>query len=400
MSDNWIETTLDQAANVVMGSSPPGDTYNESGIGLPFLQGSAEFGEHSPSPLKWCSAPVKVAHAGDLLVSVRAPVGDTNFAQEETAIGRGLAKISSNGNALPTFLRLVVQFSTAELLSRSGTGMFTSITSRELKGFPFRLPPLATQDRIVAVIDSIDKQIAALDAERNAANRFHDALAETLILDAGHPSIATGELAVERGLIGGPFGSSLGRKDYTDTGIPVIRGTNMPASSDFLAGDFIFVSHVKAKQLHRNQASPGDVIFTQRGTLGQVSLVTDKFDRYVISQSQMRLRTDPVKALPEYVLRAFRTPTMVRHIKSQNSATANPHINLGILKRVTVPLPSVDKQREIVDLLASTAGQISSLAREYGRLREARSATLNALLSREIEIPESFNELLKKKVAV
>ena len=315
------------------------------------------------------------------------------FEADETLVDQAYLELAAN--SLPFFKSL-------QGFLREGARSHGLLNVRLDEFFAARLvlPPLATQRRIVAVIDSIDQQIAALDAERNVAQHFHDALAEILIFDAGHPSIATGELAVERGLIGGPFGSSLGRKDYTETGIPVIRGTNMPASSDFLAGDFIFVSADKANQLHRNQATPGDVIFTQRGTLGQVSLVADGFDQYVISQSQMRLRTDRAKALPEYVLRAFRTPTMVRHMKNQNSATANPHINLGILKSVKIPLPSIDRQHEIVALLASTSQQTSSLAREHGRLKETRSATLNVLLSREIEIPETFDELLNERVAV
>jgi len=87
---------LQEVAEIIMGQSPPGDTYNETGDGLPFFQGKAEFGETCPTVKKWCNAPKKIAEAGDILMSVRAPVGPTNLASERCCIGRGLAAIRAN----------------------------------------------------------------------------------------------------------------------------------------------------------------------------------------------------------------------------------------------------------------------------------------------------------------
>src|SRR6266542_2469473 len=81
-------------------------------------------------------------------------------------------------------------------------------------------------------------------------------------------------------LVGGPFGSNLVSRDYVDFGIPVIRGQNM--NGRWVTGDFVYVSLEKANELRPNNAFPGDLIFTQRGTLGQVALVPQqRFDRYV-----------------------------------------------------------------------------------------------------------------------
>src|SRR5687767_7827741 len=81
-------------------------------------------------------------------------------------------------------------------------------------------------------------------------------------------------VSVEKGLVGGPFGSSLGGKDYVPTGVPVIRGTNLGSLGKFDPRGFVYVTPEKAHgQLARNLAAPGDVIFTQRGTLGQVGIV-------------------------------------------------------------------------------------------------------------------------------
>ncbi|MFL6216116.1 MAG: hypothetical protein ACJ74J_19695 [Blastocatellia bacterium] len=75
-------------------------------------------------------------------------------------------------------------------------------------------------------------------------------------------------------IVGGPFGSDLVSADYVDDGVPVIRGQNM--SGQWVSGAFVFVTTKKAKLLEANLARPGDIVFTQRGTLGQVSLVPEK----------------------------------------------------------------------------------------------------------------------------
>ena len=84
---------LGEIAEVIAGQSPSGDSYNETGEGLPLFQGKAEFGERHPVAKRWCSAPKKIAEAGDILISVRAPVGPTNVADVRCCIGRGLAAI-------------------------------------------------------------------------------------------------------------------------------------------------------------------------------------------------------------------------------------------------------------------------------------------------------------------
>jgi type I restriction enzyme S subunit len=104
-------------------------------------------------------------------------------------------------------------------------------------------------------------------------------------------------------LVGGPFGSDLTARDYVEDGVPVIRGSNLPDDRCFNDSEFVFVGEEKADQLFASNAHPGDVVFTQRGTLGQVGLIPteSRFSRYLISQSQMKLSVDPAKADARFV---------------------------------------------------------------------------------------------------
>ena len=178
--------------------------------------------------------------------------------------------------------------------------------------------------------------------------------------------------------------------------MPVIRGSNLSIGTRWIGGDFTYVSAEKAETLRRNIALPGDVVFTQRGTLGQVALVpAAPFDRYVISQSQMRLRVDPSIAIPQYIYCAFKTPRTLAEIESRKIATANPHINLGILAGIEIPLPALDQQREIVETLFATEDVSCAAAKQAEGADLARAALLGDLLSGGHAVPESYDALLE-----
>lgn len=156
-------------------------------------------------------------------------------------------------------------------------------------------------------------------------------------------------------IAGGPFGSDLTRADYVDNaGVPVIRGTNLGGDTgQFVDDGFVYVTDQKAASLAKNLARPGDLIFTQRGTLGQVAVIPPaaRFPRYVVSQSQMKISVDPKVADAAFVWHYFRSPQAQSRLLKHALATGVPHINLGILKRLTLPLPRLPEQRRIAALL-------------------------------------------------
>ena len=190
------------------------------------------------------------------------------------------------------------------------------------------------------------------------------------------------EVSLPKGLIGGPFGSSLGKKDYVSSGIPVIRGQNLAGPRRFSLDGLVFVTEAKAaSELARNLAEPGDVIFTQRGTLGQVGVVPEQpYKRYVISQSQMRLRVDPDRADATYIYYCFLDARMQDTIKSNAITTGVPHINLGILAELQVPLPPLHEQRAIAEVL----GALDDMIEMNEKVRDLADCNWRALLNQAL----------------
>src|SRR3989344_1394971 len=118
---NMVKLSDEGVADLIMGQSPSSSTYNEDRIGLPFMQGKAEFGYIYPNPDKWCSVPSRVAEKNDILMSVRAPVGDVNIAPYKCAIGRGLAAVRAKQKSNFLYLFYYLQFA-KKMLEAEGTG--------------------------------------------------------------------------------------------------------------------------------------------------------------------------------------------------------------------------------------------------------------------------------------
>lgn len=138
--EGWKTTTLSKIANIIMGQSPPGSSYNQDGIGTIFYQGSTDFGKRYPIIRQYTSSPSRLAKPGDILLSVRAPVGDMNIANHNCCIGRGLAALNSKIGA-QGFLYEVMKYFKQVFDLRNGNGTtFGSITKEDLYSLPLAYP--------------------------------------------------------------------------------------------------------------------------------------------------------------------------------------------------------------------------------------------------------------------
>ena len=138
----WTFAPLGDVAEIIAGQSPPGETYTRHPAGLPFFQGKVDFGQKHPVPRAWCTAPIRIAEAGDILISVRAPVGPTNIADRKCCIGRGLAAIRPYNHFDSTFIRFALKHEEAALVKLSSGSTFAAITMRDLTSLAIPLPPL------------------------------------------------------------------------------------------------------------------------------------------------------------------------------------------------------------------------------------------------------------------
>ena len=165
--------------------------------------------------------------------------------------------------------------------------------------------------------------------------------------------------AVHKGAIAiGPFGSRMKSDCYVESGIPVIRGTNITGGSD-LDGEFVFISEEMANSLGACNVYQNDLVFPHRGSIGEVGIITDN-RRYVISSSLMKLTCDETKAYPKFIYYFFKSPIGKYELLKNSSQVGTPGIGqpLSSLKSITLRLPPLEIQGRIIKLLSGLDNKI------------------------------------------
>lgn len=172
----WRWARLGEVCEIIAGQSPPGETYRKHPEGPPFFQGKADFGLRYPVPRTWCVSPTKIALPGDILISVRAPVGPTNIADRECCIGRGLAAIRPGDQADRDFILAALRLFETTLVKLGSGSTFSAINRKDLENLIIPLPPIDEQKRITVFLNeqmaAVERARVATEAQLNSINKL------------------------------------------------------------------------------------------------------------------------------------------------------------------------------------------------------------------------------------
>jgi len=179
--EGWSDKTLSEIANITMGQSPAGSSYNDHGEGTIFFQGSTDFGWLFPTTRQFTTAPSRMAKKGDILLSVRAPVGDMNIANSECCIGRGLAALNSKTGS-DGFLFYVMKYFKQIFDRRNSEGTtFGSITKNDLHGLTLAYPTPELLKKYDDIVTNYNKMIFERSLENQELTKLRDWLLPMLM---------------------------------------------------------------------------------------------------------------------------------------------------------------------------------------------------------------------------
>jgi len=333
------------------------------------------------------------------------------------ALGQNLVLLRADGTRVyPPYLKWLVQspYWWDQIGKYLNVGaVFDSLRCRDVPKFELPLPPLDEQRRIAAVLGALDDKIELTRRMNKTLEEMAQAIFKSWFIDFDeYTDLVDSELGpIPRGWQGGtvaelqaktknataagPFGSKLTRRHYTESGVPVIRGVNLGSSIEwFHDADFVYVSDEYARELTSSWARRGDVLFTQRGTLGQVGLIPSdsRFTHYILSQSQMKLTcADGIP--PIYVFLYFRQRSTIEYLLGNAVAAGVPHINLTFLRNFPIVIPDKGTLDDFAQRVAPLASRIRANGRQNQVLAELRDALLPKLISGEIRVPEAEAQL-------
>jgi len=337
---------LGEVAHVAMGSAPPGQSYNGIGEGFPLIAGAGDYGEKFPEPKKWTTAPTRVTEIGDLIVCVRATIGDLNWADKKYCLGRGVAGLRPKKGKLD--INFAAHYINAKKndLAKLGTGStFLAVRRADLEEFPIPLPPLVEQKRIAAILDKAD---AILRKRQQAIKLADDFLRATFLDMFGDP------VTNPKGWNVTPLSKLCDVRDgthdspkYVQSGYPLVTSKNVKGGFlDF--SDINLISEEDFLQISKRSAvEKGDIIMPMIGTIGNPVLI-ETTDKFAIKNVAL-IKFKDAKINNNYVLHLLKSDYFEWIIQKSNRGGTQKFIALKDVRGFPIPVPDKTIQGTFVD---------------------------------------------------
>ncbi len=363
MKEGWALKSVKDVALVIAGQSPEGRYYNADKVGLPFYQGKKEFGEKNIKPSGvWTSVITKTAIAGDILMSVRAPVGPVNVSVEEICIGRGLAAIRQKDNVIHDFLYYFFKYYEGNIKGNTGA-VFDSINKAQIENIPFLIPPIPEQQRIVSIIDeafeAIDKAIENTQKNLQNAKELFESYLNNVFKNEGH---------------------GWEEKKWCDV-LKIISGRNQSDVED-QNGRYPILGSAGKVMGYASQylCEANTTIIGRKGTINSPMFIEEPFWNV---DTAFGLHSGP--SLNSRFLYYF---CCSYDFTKEDKGSGRPSLVKSDLLKLTIPLPSLTIQIEIVKKIDTLKIEIQQLQSKYQQklrdLEELKKSVLNKAFAGEL----------------
>jgi len=366
MSEQWRQTQLGKVCEIILGQSPSSDTYNQERTGLPFFQGKSEFGSKYAQAKTWCSDPLKVANKEDILISVRAPVGESNLAPENCCIGRGLAALRADQeNLLQEFLWHQIDFKKGYLQGISQGSTFDAISGKDLSELEVEVPPLPEQKKIAEILSGIDRSNQVeVNMASKIAKQYQGVLSQ--IFDDASKQIPLGDylplgdlgLDISDGNYSAKYPSA---SEFVERGVPFIRASNMKEGT-IDDKDMRFISATKHQEITKGHLKSGDILIANRGEIGKASRVPERHIGSNINAQVVRINGGK-RIESSFLFHYLSSPFCQILIDELTTGTALKQLPIGNLVKLMIPAPEMSVQ-------ISTGGALDSMQRVMNAINE------------------------------
>ena len=346
--------TLGEVSKINMGQSPDSSTYNDIGDGIPFYQGNADFGDIHPITAHWCTSPTKIANDGDILISVRAPIGALNIATEQCCIGRGLAAIIVDSEIVSKNYIWYMLKSKVTTLQAMGTGStFKAINKNVLNDMRFLLPEIEEQDEIALNLSKIDTVIRICTVLMNrldilVKSRFIELFGEPILNPKGWDMATIGDIVTEV-----KYGTS---RPAVDGGkYPYLRMNNLTYDGHLDLTDLKRID-IPDNEIEKCIVRKGDVLFNRTNSVELVgkTCVFDESEDMVIAGYIIRVRLKPVM-LPIVLSCFMNTDALKKKLRDMAKGAVNQaNINAQELQAINLYLPPLALQQQFAVFVEQT----------------------------------------------
>ena len=346
--------TLKEIAEITMGQSPDSKTYNEDKEGIPFYQGKSDFGKLNPVPRVWCSKPVKIAKKNDILISVRAPIGDTNITREQCCIGRGLASIRpiNSTNINDKYLYYLINSKYNEL-NKFGTGStFKAITKDSLCNLKCKkVPDINIQIEIAKKLDMVNRLIEIRKKQIESLNTLIKSQFVEMFENDKYPFKTLDEITEK--ITDGSHNPPTGATEKTE--YMMLSSQNIINNSiNYENARYLSKEDFK-KENKRTFLKRGDVLLTIVGTVGRTAIIGNE-DNITLQRSVAVIKPK-LDVNSQYLVGAFNSDYIIQQLNKGAKGVAQKGIYLKDLKKILIKIPPLNLQNQFADIVKQTDKQ-------------------------------------------
>ncbi|MGN5289062.1 restriction endonuclease subunit S [Aeromonas sp. 11P] len=385
---SWNVVKLSTVCNIDMGSAPKGSTYVELGEGVPLIAGAADYGEVFPQPKKSTLEPTKLCEKGDIILCVRATIGDLNWADKTYCLGRGVAGLRAHDEKLDAkYLWYFIRSIENELYLNSTGSTFPQINKKVIESIQIPLPQLETQKKIAAVLEKADqlrKDCLQMKQDLNslAQSVFIEMFGDPITNPKGLELKCISDVA---NVITGNT-PSRAKSEYYGSDIEWIKSGNINTPSDYLTMAEEYLSE-KGKAVGRTVGA-GSVLMTciagSPECIGNIAIT----DRNVAFNQQINALVPKKNILnTEFLYVLLKVGKKIIQAASTNSMKGM--ISKSKLEAIRLPFPNYIKQCEFSDIYC----KLQKIVKEQEQQVFETELMFNALMQKTFNGEHDLNTL-------
>ena len=402
--EGWKTKALGSVAEIIMGQSPDSRYYSEEEIGLPFLQGCAEFTSKFPSAVLFCSQVKKIARTGSILFSVRAPVGRTNLTDTDYIIGRGLAALIAS-QISQDYLHHYLVYSESGFRNNSQGSTFEAINSKELRDWAISFPEfLQEQTQIATILSTIDRAIEQTEAliakqQRIKTGLMQDLLTKGIDENGNIRSEEThefkdsplGRIPVEWEVVTtGQVTKSLvpgrDKPDLDGGGVPWITIPDIEGMYLDLPKSGLSLSLNAIKVANARLMPKGTVLMSCVGEFG-IATITECD---AVANQQLHGFICDQSILPEWLIAQINASG--NRIDNMATQTTIKYLNKNGCESILITLPSLKEQVKIISILDNINDLFEKQKKSLNKLRSLKTGLMQDLLTGKVRVIDLLNQ--------
>lgn len=386
--EDWEIKTLSDVAKINMGQSPSSEFYNTKEIGLPLIQGNADVNGRKTIDRVYTSQITKKCSAGDIIMSVRAPVGKIAKARYDSCIGRGVCAISSSNDFLYHYLISIED--TWASISKGST--FDSINSEDIKNLKIAHPSLQEQKAIAEVLSDIDNLITSLEKLIDKKQKIKQGTMQQLLTGKKRLPGFAGEWEVKKlGDIGRAYGGLTGKNkvDFEDGNKPYIPFLNI--MNNAIIG-LQYLEYVKVRPSEKQSlVQKGDLFFNTSSEtpdeVGMCSVLMEDVDELYLNSFCFGFRLFKKDEFePLYLSYYFRSNEGRKLFYSLAQGATRYNLSKNAFYKMEITYPPIEEQRVISKILFDIDSEIKALEKNLEKYKSIKQGMMQELLTGRIRL--------------